>query len=171
MRSNKRRDTSLAINVRTFFKKGFGPSKIYPVEGALFSFWIMMSFRTFYHPKQICFPFRDPCYSIEVEQLFYKIPHNRREILISLFFSNSSLCSIRFYNVTECYNLTQCSHNTWAKDMFRSNKIVAVIVKTQRNSTQLNSTQSNCKSNFVWLDIVLTWNPNTPPHPKLFRHF
>ena len=37
------------------------------------------------------------------------------------------------------------------------------IVKTQRNSTQLNSTQSNCKSNFVGLEIVLTWNPPHPP--------
>ena len=47
------------------------------------------------------------------------------------------------------------------------------IVKTQHNSTKLNSTQSNCKSIFVGLDIVLTWNPPhpTPPHPKLFRHF
>ena len=34
------------------------------------------------------------------------------------------------------------------------------IVKTQRNSTQLNSKQ--LKSNFVGLDIVATWNP--PPH-------
>ena len=39
------------------------------------------------------------------------------------------------------------------------------IVKTQRNSTQLNSTQSNCKSNFVGLDTVLTWNPPHPTHP------
>ena len=37
-----------------------------------------------------------------------------------------------------------------------------IFVKTQRNSTQLNLTQSNSKSNFVGLDIVLTWNP--PPH-------
>ena len=34
------------------------------------------------------------------------------------------------------------------------------IVKTQRNSTQ-----SNSKSNFVGLDIVLTWNPPHPTHP------
>ena len=49
--------------------------------------------------------------------------------------------------------------------------IVLFIVKTQRNSTQLNSTQSNCKSNcksnFVGLDIVATWNPHHPPHPTI----
>ena len=38
------------------------------------------------------------------------------------------------------------------------------IVKTQRNSTQLNPTQSNCKSNFVELDSVVTWNPPHPHH-------
>ena len=32
------------------------------------------------------------------------------------------------------------------------------------NVTQLNSTQlKQLKSNFVGLDIVLTWNPPTPP--------
>ena len=34
------------------------------------------------------------------------------------------------------------------------------IVKTQRNSTQLNSKQ--LKSNFVGLDIVVTWNAYKP---------
>ena len=42
------------------------------------------------------------------------------------------------------------------------------IVKTQRNSTQLNLTQ--LKSNFVGLDIVLTWNPpTTHHHPQTFQ--
>ena len=34
------------------------------------------------------------------------------------------------------------------------------------NVTQLSSTQlKQLKSNFVGLDIVLTWNPPPPPHP------
>ena len=40
-------------------------------------------------------------------------------------------------------------------------------ILSKPNVTQLNSTQSNCKSNFVGLDIVLTWNP--PHHAQTFQ--
>ena len=40
-----------------------------------------------------------------------------------------------------------------------------IVVKTQRNSTHLNSTKSNSKSNFVGLDSVATWNPPHTTHP------
>ena len=39
------------------------------------------------------------------------------------------------------------------------------------NATKLNSTQSNSKSNFVRLDIILTWNPPHPPPRTNFSVF
>ena len=42
-----------------------------------------------------------------------------------------------------------------------------IFVKTQRNSTKLNSKQ--LKSNFVGVDIVATWNPHHPTPPQAFQ--
>ena len=46
--------------------------------------------------------------------------------------------------------------------MFHNKKLLS-----KPNVTQLNSTQSNYKSNFVGLDTVATWNP--PYHPQTFQ--
>ena len=56
-----------------------------------------------------------------------------------------------------------------AQKLYTKNKLSQKLSKP--NVTQLNSTQSNCKSNFVGLDIVLTWNPPPPPQQHTFQSF
>ena len=49
--------------------------------------------------------------------------------------------------------------------------VLSPMILLKPNVTQLNSTQSNCKRNFVGLDIVVTWNAYKPwnLHPQTFH--
>ena len=63
------------------------------------------------------------------------------------------------------------------KPEFRKHSHLPIILTKDMKLSKPNVTQLNSKqleSNFVGLDIVLTWNPphpTHPHHPKLFMHF
>ena len=76
---------------------------------------------------------------------------------------HSQLATSNEKNCKKCRNTRRYN---WLTHRSIYNMFCQITILSKPNVTQLNSTQlKQLKSNFVGLDIVLTWNPPTPPHP------